>query len=222
MSSTETVYRAHHQENEREGFSILESERGELFARLIGTRKRVLDLGCRDGTLTRHFVGGNDVTGADVDSHALERVSRELGIETVQLDLNTGDWPFRDGDFDVVVAAEVIEHLYFPTKVLERITRILKPGGMLVGSVPNAFSLKCRLKYLAANKRGTPLADPMHINQFGWHEVSGLLSESFVDVSLYPLGRWPRLSRISPSLFAYGIGFSAIMPVQKTDVISFR
>ena len=152
--STEDLYRYHHRINAREGFSIIEQERGLLFRRLIGTGKKILDIGCRDGTLTRHFLEGNDVTGADTDSRALARAA-ERGIRTVQFDFNDADWPLQPESFDVVVAAEVIEHLYFPERVLGRIVKLLKPGGVLVGSVPNAFSLKCRLRYLFGSKRGT-------------------------------------------------------------------
>ncbi|MCC6405323.1 MAG: class I SAM-dependent methyltransferase [Candidatus Yanofskybacteria bacterium] len=208
--SLEHAYRAHHQGRSREGFSILEDERGALFARIIGTGKRVLDLGCRDGTLTRHIAAGNEVVGADVDSHALASAAATLNIQTVQFDFNAPEWPLEPASFDVVLVAEVLEHLFFPDRVLRRIERLLKPGGMLVGSVPNAFSLKCRLRYLNGSKRGTPLADPMHINQFGWDEFGRLCSGVFDSVQLYPLGRWQRLSRLSPSLFAFGIGFSAV------------
>jgi len=211
MTTTlEEAYRRHHSSHEREGFAILEEERGALFCRLIGTGKKVLDIGCRDGTLTRHFIAGNDVTGADIDAHALERAAGMLGIRTMQFDLNGPNWPFEPASFDVVVAAEVLEHLFNPEQVLEHISRILKPGGMLVGSVPNAFSLKCRLRYLVGSKRGTPLADPMHINQFSWQEMKGLLDDEFVRVSLMPLGRKTGgLRDIAPSLFAFGIAFRA-------------
>lgn len=206
----ENTYRSHHKDQRREGFSIIEKERGALFSQLIGTGKRVLDLGCRDGVLTSWFAQGNEVTGVDVDSHALASAASRLGIKTMQFDFNAEQWPIEPLTYDVVVAAEVIEHLYFPKKVLGRIKLCLKPGGMLVGSVPNAFSLKCRLRYLRANKRGTPMADPMHINQFGWGEFQRFLSAEFADVRLYPLGR--RLYGLrdgAPALFAFGIGFCA-------------
>lgn len=209
--STEDAYRFHHANRNRIGFSLLEEERGALFSRIIGSGKRVLDLGCRDGTLTLHFTKGNDVVGADVDPEALAIAKQTLGISTTTFDFNADAWPLEKHSFDVVVAAEVIEHLYFPEKVLERIARLLKPGGMLVGSVPNAFSLKCRLRYALASKRGTPLADPMHINQFGWYEFESLLAAHFIKVKLYPLGKtWWGLRDMLPSLFSYGIAFSAV------------
>lgn len=208
--SLEAAYRHHHSTNEREGFSILEDERGALFKELIGTGRKVLDLGCRDGTLTRHFALGNNVTGADVDSHALAKAESSLGIRTVQMDLNAPVWSLEPAAFDVVVAAEVVEHLFFPGRTLKNIKRLLRPGGLFVGSVPNAFSLKCRLRYLRADKRGTPMADPMHINQFGWNEFRQLLSSEFTEVRLHPLGRLLYGMRdAQPALFAFGIGFSA-------------
>jgi 2-polyprenyl-3-methyl-5-hydroxy-6-metoxy-1,4-benzoquinol methylase len=149
------------------------------------------------------------VTGADIDTHALARAADSLGIRTVRMDFNAQQWPLQPASFDVVVAAEVLEHLFHPAAVLDRIASLLRSDGMLVGSVPNAFSLKCRLRYLMAKKRGTPLADPMHINQFGWHEFRRLLHGTFANVRLYPLGRWERLTRFSPSLFSFGIGFAA-------------
>src|SRR4030042_528600 len=206
----EEAYRLHHSTRERAGFAILEKERGNLFSRLIGTGKKVLDLGCRDGTLTRYFTEGNDVTGADIDSEALENTRRDLGIHTIRFDLNAGRWPIEAASFDIVVAAEVLEHLYFPERVLERVVRLLRPGGMLAGSVPNAFSLKCRLRYITGSKRGTPLQDQMHINQFEWHEFERLLYGHFSRVRLYPLGnsRWGLRDAI-PALFSFGIGFCA-------------
>jgi SAM-dependent methyltransferase len=129
----------------------------------------------------------------------------------MRFDFNAETWPLKPQSFDVVVAAEVLEHLYHPERVLMRIQNMLRPGGMLIGSVPNAFTLKCRLKYLVASKRGTPLADAMHINQFGWNEFGQLMGRHFADVSLFPLGK-PRggLRDAIPSLFSYGIAFKAL------------
>ncbi len=132
-----------------------------------------------------------------------------MGIRTVRLDLNAENWPLERGGYDVVVAAEVLEHVYYPERVLQRIHEVLRRDGIFVGSVPNAFSMKCRLRYLTGSKRGTPLADPTHINQFEWHEFGRLLGSSFDKVDLYALGRWRRLMRIYPPWFAFGIAFRA-------------
>ena len=175
--SLEQNYQKHHSDRRRGGFAILEKERGVLFKKLVGTGKKVLDLGCRDGVITKYFVEGNDVTGADIDSSSLESINKNLGVKTLHLDIQSDSWPIQPESFDAVVAGELLEHLYFPAEVVARVNKILKPGGLFVGSVPNAYALKNRIKYLFAIKRGTPLEDPMHINQFSWQELEEILNK---------------------------------------------
>ncbi len=206
----EKIYRKHHESKHREGFAILEKERGFLFKNLVGSGKRVLDLGCRDGVITKYFAEGNEITGIDIDSLVLQTAREKLGIETLHFDVQLDNWPIKPCSFDVVVAGELLEHVYFPAEVVKRIAAILKKGGLFVGSVPNAFALKNRLKYLLAIKKGTPLEDPMHVNQFSWPELRGLLQVPFGNAVLYPLGRkfWGLIA-VSPSLLAHSIAFSA-------------
>jgi 2-polyprenyl-3-methyl-5-hydroxy-6-metoxy-1,4-benzoquinol methylase len=132
-----------------------------------------------------------------------------LGIETMSIDLN-GDWEQLSGRrFDVVVAGEILEHLYFPKHILAKIASVLEPGGMLIGSVPNAFSLKNRVRYALGRKEDTPLADPTHINHFSVPELQALLKEHFKDVTIIGLGRYTRLARLNPQHFAFDLVFIA-------------
>ena len=52
----QSFYESHHMKGQRLNQSFLENTRGRLFAKWIGTNKKVLDLGGRDGTLTKHFI----------------------------------------------------------------------------------------------------------------------------------------------------------------------
>lgn len=211
MSNTlENVYREHHHSKRRGRFAILEKERGELFQKLIGQEKKVLDLGCRDGVITKYFIKDNDVTGNDIDSEALAEAGHSLGIKTLHFDIQDGKWPVEPNSFDVVVAGELLEHVYFPEKVIQKVSEILKPGGYFIGSVPHAFALKNRVRYLFNIKKGTPLEDAMHVNHFAWNEFKSLLAGSFKEVTLYPLGRsYGGLKSKIPALFAYAIAFKA-------------
>ena len=179
----------------------------------MGTGKKILDIGCRDAALTSYFAPGNQVLGLDIDAEALVLAEHHLGINTQQVDLN-GDWGQRPGSFDAVVAAEVLEHLYYPAVVLQKIFDILKSGGTLAGTVPHAFSLQSRLRLLIGRKRGTPLEDPTHINHFTYKEFRSLLEQKFTDVRfeyiISPRLRW--LGRFYPRLVAYGFLFSARKP----------
>ncbi len=154
-------YRQHHAENRNDGEFIFVPERLPLFVAAVGgPGKRVLDLGCRTGAVTEHFLPGNEVVGVDVDEGALEQAAAR-GITTVWADIEEL-LPFEAGSFDVVVAGEILEHVRFSDQVVAEIARVLKPGGVLVGSVPNAYRLKNRLFFLAgqaAGERPDALAD---------------------------------------------------------------
>ncbi len=202
----EDIYRSHHAKRRGQDFILLGDERGAFLAEHIGTGKKVLDIGCRDGALTGAYANGNEVLGLDIDSVALGRAKEALGIETRQTDLN-GDWGVSSASFDAVVAAEVIEHLYYPDTVFGKIADALKSGGMLLGTVPNAFSLANRARYLLKQKRNTPLMDPTHINHFTVEELYALLSAHFADVRIIGLGRLGPLAARFPQAFAFDLAF---------------
>lgn len=205
-SFTKKLYEEHHSKGRSSGFSILKDERGKLFSQIIETDKKVLDIGCRDGALTRFFSEGNKVTGVDVDANAL-RKAKEVGIETLEMDLY-GDWKeLSDQKYDVVVAGEVLEHLFFPEKIIEKIKDHLQPNGIFVGSVPNAFSLKNRLKYLFGIKKNTPLSDPTHVNHFSRDELVKIFSKHFLSVKIVPLGRFAWMDVLWPGMFSFDLAF---------------
>jgi len=203
------MYETHHSERNRLGFTILEDKRGIVFAEHIGTGKSILDIGCRDGSLTKFFNTDNDVLGVDIDKNALLKLERDLNIKTMFFDLN-GAWDeLGTQTFDVISAGEIIEHLFYPEKVFQRVADRLNPGGMFIGSVPNAFSLKNKLRYLKGTKKHTPLSDPTHINHFSAFELEYLLSKKFKKVDIIGLGTYETLAMYSPSLFAFDLIFIA-------------
>lgn len=207
-SHTKSLYEVHHQSGRSADFSLLKEERGTYFSNLIGSGKSVLDLGCRDGALTTYFLKGNDVLGADVDDIALHRAS-EKGIQTISMDI-MGDWQELNGrEFDYIVAGELLEHLFYPENIVRKVYEHLTHKGVFIGSVPNAFSLKNRLRYMQGSIVHTPLSDPTHINQFSSMTLEKILKKSFENVSVSGLGRYERLARISPNLFAFDLVFRA-------------
>ena len=209
MSSLQQIYESHHSSKRSQGFSIMEKERGNLLKQNVGNGKSVLDIGCRDGALTKWFAEGNSVLGVDIDSKSLERAEQNLNIKTQLVDLN-GDWEeLSDLKFDAIVAGEILEHLYYPEHVIEKVKNHLNPGGVFLGSVPNAFNLKHRLRYLSGSKKGTPLEDPTHITQFSAQELRILLGRYFSNVKIIGLGRYQKLAALKPGWFAFDLFFIA-------------
>jgi len=96
---------------------------------------RILDLGCSDGVLAERLrEAGHHVTGVDLVAHegVKERVDR-----FIEADLDLGIPPEAEGPFDVVLAADVLEHVRHPDRILDQIHALLGPGGSFVTSVPN-------------------------------------------------------------------------------------
>lgn len=199
-------YRRHHA-GEKQEFVFGGDDRGERIAAIVGRDKRVLDVGCRTGRLTRYYVEGNDVVGVDVDHEALAVAADTLGIETVWADAE-GGLPFPDESFDVVVAGEVLEHLADPGAAVAEMRRVLKQGGIFAGSVPNAFRLKSRVAY--ARGRYPVDWDPTHLQLFTPGALRELLV-GFDDVRItFAVGRFVALH---PRLLANVQLFSARRPI---------
>jgi len=193
-------YEEHHRERRADGEFVFVPERIPLFQAAIGRGKRVLDLGCRAGALTRHFLEGNEVVGLDVDRAALAK-AEALGIQPVQANVEE-PLPFEDASFDAVVAGELFEHLQFPDALVAEIRRVLRPGGVIVGSVPNAYRLQGRLKFLFGR---APEDDPTHLHLFSSADVRRLLAE-FEDVRLFFVGG--RYRRLHARLLARDLVFN--------------
>ena len=204
MSDLGERYEEHHRERRAEGEFVFVPERIPLFQAAIGRGRRVLDLGCRPGALTRHFLEGNEVVGLDVDAAALAR-AEVLGIEPVRANVEE-PLPFEDASFEAVVAGELFEHLQFPDALVAEIARVLRTGGVLVGSVPNAFRLQSRLRFLLGR---APEDDPTHLRMYSPGAVRVLLA-AFDDVRLEFVGG--RYRRLHPRLLARDLVFTASKP----------
>jgi 2-polyprenyl-6-hydroxyphenyl methylase / 3-demethylubiquinone-9 3-methyltransferase len=104
---------------------------------------KVLDVGCGDAFYLHLLsnLGMNlKLYGTDVDTAALESAKKNLRGKNIQFKI--GDLmkklPYDDNTFDKVVMSEVAEHLPNDVKGLKEVLRVLKPGGIISLSVPNA------------------------------------------------------------------------------------
>jgi 2-polyprenyl-3-methyl-5-hydroxy-6-metoxy-1,4-benzoquinol methylase len=118
--------------------------------RLVGTDKRVLELGCATGYMSRVFRDREcQVVAVEIDPKAAERASafceRVIVGDLDQIDLAQ---ELGEDRFDVVVAADVLEHLKDPLSTLLTVKGYLRPDGYIVASIPNVAHGSVRLALL--------------------------------------------------------------------------
>ena len=122
--------------------------RAQVILKLVGRGKKILDLGCGTGWLTKRLEKvGNHLLGLDISPQTVKQLKKK-GITAYVCNLELDKWPIKGNSFDTVVAAEIIEHLLDPDQFLKNIRRVLKNGGQLILSTPNTASLGRRLLLL--------------------------------------------------------------------------
>ena len=94
----------------------------------------VLDIGARDRGLLRSLPEGIRYQGIEIDP-------AYAASDVVIHDISQGI-PFSAGTYDFVFCLEIMEHLPNPFGTFSEIHRVLKPGGVLVVSVPNPYHFK--------------------------------------------------------------------------------
>ncbi len=113
----------------------------------IGTHRKVLDIGCGSGRLSRAILERlNEVWGLELNAEAAAH-ARDRGVRVVEADLEKG-LPFLESSFDVVHAGHVLENVYDTSLFFSEVRRVLRPGGFFLFSVPNLNSLENRLRIL--------------------------------------------------------------------------
>ncbi len=134
----------------------------DIVQSLANEGDKVLDAGCIPPLLlTTLSEAGFNASGLDIAPGRFKGCIRELGLRVEQCDLEQGDIPIEPGTQDVVIFNEIFEHLRFnPIKSLERLIRVLRPGGSLLLSTPNLYSAQGLLNLILRRRAEACSADP--------------------------------------------------------------
>lgn len=147
----------------------------------IAKKDTVLDAGCNNGQNTFKLARlCKKVTGFDKDYNALQIAKRDIKRKKINnidlLELSLGDrLPFRDNSFDKVLFLAVLEHLNNRKTAISEVSRILKPNGLLLMSVPNKNTT---WKKIQKDYGLNYYSDPDHKIEYSKSDINKFLSEN--------------------------------------------
>lgn len=110
---------------------------------ILNENDSLLDIGCYTAELYDLLPKNIRYFGVDFDNKAIE-ISKSKGLNAVKLNLDNEEIAFKE-KFDVIIAAEILEHLADPARMMIQIKNLLKESGKVIISLPNENTLYHRL-----------------------------------------------------------------------------
>jgi 2-polyprenyl-3-methyl-5-hydroxy-6-metoxy-1,4-benzoquinol methylase len=106
------------------------------------SKLRILDYGCGNGSAVTRFLcqGDHSVVGIDIHPESIDYAKQHFGAS--ECEFIVGDWSDLEAKreaFDVVLFGDVLEHVEQPHRLLSLASNALKPGGLILLSVPNGY-----------------------------------------------------------------------------------
>lgn len=142
-----------------------------------GRALNLLDVGCWDGEKTKRYqeILGGWARGVEVFPEQIAR-ARARGIDVASVDLENGALPWPDESVDVAIVNQVFEHLKNVWLPMSEISRVIKPGGVLVFSVPNLASLHNRVMLGFGFQPSSIRTFGPHVRGFTYGQVRAFLT----------------------------------------------
>ena len=107
---------------------------------------KILDVACNDGQLTKLYTYYGEVLGIDINKQSISKAKKH-GLNCQCIDFFSLSKKLNQ-KFDVVIAGDIIEHVFDTDAFLQKATQLLKPVGSLLLTTPNVASLGRRMMLL--------------------------------------------------------------------------
>lgn len=151
------------------GHKLRYREELELISRNLKSGK-ILDIGASPYHISFCLKKlGYDVWSIDVNPKILKGFQERNKLKVRKSNIEIEKLPFRDEEFDMVVFTEIFEHLAVnPIAALREINRVLKPGGIILLSTPNLYSLHKIIMFMFGKSFNDALTEFKKIESTGY------------------------------------------------------
>lgn len=146
--------------------------------------KRVLEIGCAGGATGKRlkelapvdYYMGIELS-EEAASIARQHLDKVIVADVEKADMSK-DIGLKQNDFDLILALDVLEHLYDPWDILANLTDYLKPGGHVIASIPNIQNISVVKELLKGRWRyeGAGILDATHLRFFTFEEIEKMFS----------------------------------------------
>ncbi len=181
--------------------------RDDLIELIKDNPRRALEIGCGTGAtgwaIKQKFLN-TEYIGVELDQKAAQIAKKRLdkviigNIEKIDIE-SSG---IQKEYFDLIICADVLEHLYDPWKALFDLRSCLAPGGIMLASIPNVQNIRLILYLIEGHwtYKDCGIQDATHIRFFSLKEIMKMFTGSgyevidFKPILMYKLedGAWPR------------------------------
>ena len=156
----------------------------------LNDNTKLLDVGCGRGTLGHYLDPHISIFGIDISEKAISE-AKKVYKRADMLNLDHDALPYDDGSFDLAVALDVIEHVFDPMAMIDKIFRCLRNDGKFILSTPNILHEKY-LKDMVRNRKFPKTSsdsfpyDGGHIHFFTYRDIYELAQ--FAGFKTKPIG----------------------------------
>lgn len=186
----------------------------KLITEELGSNNLILDVGCNKGYLKK-ISPDNTFYGIDFDKKDLEIAKQEGYSKVFFININDPSGLNVTKKFDIIVFADILEHLVYPEKVLSFFVKnYLKEKGKIIISLPNIANISIRVNLLIGNfnyaKSG--ILDETHLHLYTLSTARKLISSSNLTIikqkfSSNRLGKYIKFLPFLGGLLGYNLIF---------------
>ncbi len=147
---------------------------------------KILDIGCGTGALGSFFKNEQqcEVYGIEINESAFREANKNLN-HVIKANVEIIDLPYEDCFFDVIILGDVLEHLISPVNTINKLLKVLKPGGKIYITVPNIRYWRVILDLVIKDDweyKGWGILDYTHLRFFTKRSIVNLMRKNDIKV----------------------------------------